>query len=307
MMRLAQPALLLIGLLLLLPCCIRPRRAWLFSSVLLLPARRRVGVAAVLTACLTTAALGLMLIALAKPQRVVAHTHRTVEARDIILTLDLSLSMEGHIVARTESRRTERKLDVIRKAAHTFVQRHQHDRLGLIVFGDAAFGAWPLSTDSRTLEERLERLDILLPAELRGTHVANGLRKSLDHMQELGQSKTKIILMLTDGLDTISPQVEHELVQRIRKDGVKLYVLGLQLPSNSSIISLTRQAQGHYYDIQQVEALEAALRDVEQLETSNIGIDYETEYQELYAYFVLPGLLLWLASTVCKSMWVFHT
>ena len=307
MIRLAQPAFLLVGLVLLLLVCLRPRRAWLFSSVLLLPERRCLDMAAVFTACLTIGAIALMLLALAKPQRVVAHTYRAVEARDIILTLDLSLSMEGHIIVGTDARQTERKLDVIRKAAHTFVRRHQHDRLGLIVFGDAAFGAWPLSTDSRTLEERLERLDLLLPAELRGTHVANGLSKALDHMQELGQSRTKIILMLTDGLDTISPKVEAELVRRIRHDGIKLYVLGLQLPNNSSIISLTRRAQGRYYDIQQVKTLEAALRDVEQLETSNVHTGHDTQYEELYPYFVLPGLLLWLGSTVCKSIWVLDT
>lgn len=306
MIHLAHPAFLLMGLLILLPLFVRHRRSWQYSSVRLLSARHQADWGTILTLAMTITALSLLVFALARPLRSLAHTHREVIARDIILTLDLSLSMEGHIQTKNDNARTRRKLALIQKAALAFVKRHQDDRLGLIVFGDQAFGAWPLSTDSTTLKRRLERLDELLPAELRGTHVENALVKSLDHMQALGQSETRMIVMLTDGLDTIEPEAQERLVKRIRQKGIKLHVMGIQLPKNASLIRVTREAEGRYYDIDRAEALEQALRDVELHEPSTIHIQHEIEYQEIYPIFVLVGLLLWLGSTVCKTIWVFE-
>jgi Ca-activated chloride channel family protein len=305
MIHLAHPMLLMVGLLFLMPYLVRRRRAWHYSSLLLFSTRHQTGFRVLLTLGMMIGALTLLLIALARPQRSLAHTHREALARDIILVLDLSLSMEGHIQMHHEGHRTQRKLDVMQQTALAFVKRHQHDRLGLIVFGDDAFGAWPLSMDSTTLQKRLERLDDLLPADLRGTHVEKALLQSLDHMQELAQSQSKIIVMLTDGLDAISPQVQARLVRRLHKQGIKLYVLGVQLPENSSIMHLTHQAQGRYYAIDRADAMEKAFREIDYQEPSRIQIQREMRYQELYPFFVLPGLMLWLLSTVCRSFLVF--
>lgn len=304
MMHFAHPILLLVGLLLLLPLIVRRRHAWQYSSLALLSTRLHMGLGMWLTTAMSLCALLLILMALARPQRSLAHTERDIVARDIILTLDLSLSMEGHILAQDNSKRTQRKLDVMQQAAVAFVQRHTHDRLGLIVFGDQAFGAWPLSTDSKTLLKRLEHLGDLLPAELRGTHVENALEASLQHMQDLAASQTKIIVMLTDGLDTINPKAEERLVQHLKNQGIKLYVLGIQLPDKSSLIQLTHKAQGKYYPIDHANAVMTAIQDIEHHEPSRLQVQQAMEHQELYVFFLIPGLMLWLASGVCKSIWL---
>jgi Ca-activated chloride channel family protein len=304
MIRLMHPALLMIGVLFLLPYLLRPRRAWKYSSLQLLPAGKQMGIEFLLTAGMTIGALVLLLIALARPQKILAQVQRGLDARDIVLTLDLSLSMEGYIPTDAGAQQPRKKLDVVQQAALAFVKRHQRDRLGLIVFGDQAFGAWPLSTDTTTLLQRLQRLDSLLPAELRGTHVENALLKSLDHMQELGQAQTKMVVMLTDGLDTIGAEAEERLLRRLRTQDTKLYVLGLQLPDDSSIVHLTRRAQGRYYDVNRAEELEQALQDVERLERSRITMSHNTAYRELFQLFAFPGLILLLGSTICKSVWV---
>lgn len=304
MIRLAQPAFLSIGVLLILPYLLRPQRAWQYSNVQLLLAEKRTGVGFLLIAAMTIVAMTILLIALARPQMVLAHAQRRVDARDIIIVLDLSLSMEGHLPSHNGGNQTIRKLDVIQRAALAFVKRHQHDRLGLIVFGDEAFGAWPLSTDSTTLRKRLQDLDILLPPELRGTHVENALIKSLDHMLELGQAQTKIIMLLTDGLDTINPETQDMLLQRLRHEEIKLYVLGLQLPKDSSLVRFTHRAQGRYYDINKADELAHAVLDVERLEQSTINTSHEAVYKEIYPFFAFPGLTLLLGLTIFKSIWV---
>jgi Ca-activated chloride channel family protein len=192
----------------------------------------------------------------------------------------------------------------MQRATQTFVKRHKNDRLGLIVFGDEAFGVWPLSTDSRTLERRLQQLDTLIPTQLRGTRIETALVKSLNHLQELGQANTKMVVLFTDGLDTIEAGKADRLVQRLQQDNIKLYLLGIQLNDKSSVVSLAHRVQGRYFEVNKAEELESALQDIEQLEKSSVREAQDIEREELYRRFALAGLVLLLASTVCKSVWV---
>ncbi|HEY7496342.1 MAG TPA: VWA domain-containing protein, partial [Candidatus Tectomicrobia bacterium] len=249
MINLAHPALLAIGGLLLLPYLLRPRRAWQYSSLQILPGSKRVGFVCLLTIGVTCGALTLLLIALARPQQTITHRQQAVDARDIVLTLDLSLSMEGYLFSNDAELRRLRKLDLMQRATQTFVKRHKNDRLGLIVFGDEAFGVWPLSTDSRTLERRLQQLDTLIPTQLRGTRIETALVKSLNHLQELGQANTKMVVLFTDGLDTIEAGKVDRLVQRLQQDNIKLYLLGIQLNDKSSVVSLAHRVQGRYFEV----------------------------------------------------------
>ncbi len=304
MIRLAHPALLAIGVLLILPYLIRTRRAWLYPGSHLLPSRRGVGFGVILTTSMTILAFTLLLIALARPQRSEAITHRVAVARDIILVLDLSLSMEGHLATMAGDHQRQSKLVITQEAALAFVQRHPDDRLGLVVFGDEAFGAWPLSADHATLNRRLHSLDSLLPAALRGTHLSKALVKSLDHLDALAQSRHQLIVLLTDGLDTIQEEDQEQLADRFHKHGVHFYVLGIQLPSDASLVQFTNRAEGRYYDIHKADQLEQALLDVERLEPSKMLLQQEMSYQELFPFFGLPGLLLLLASMIGKSIWI---
>lgn len=303
MMHLTQPELLLIGGLIVVPYLVRPRRAWQYSCLQLLPLQARAGFTTLLTTALVASAFLLLLIALANPQRTTVHNTETIQARDIVLTLDLSLSMQGYLRS-AEPPKKQRKLNLIQQAALTFVEQHDHDRIGLLVFGDEAFGAWPLSTDATTLRARLQHLETLIPTSLRGTNVGKALVQSLDHMQERGQAKIKILILLTDGLDTIAPEVAEDILQRLRDQNVVLYVLGMELSDTASIVHLSGQAQGQYFDIGKADDLDTAFRAIDQLAASRVLVTRELEPELLYRFFAIPGLLLLLLSMICKALWV---
>lgn len=300
---LAYPGLLLVGVCLLLPYLVRPRQAWYYSYLKLLPESKKIDLPFVFTACITWSALILILIALARPQEITTQRIQRLETRDILLVLDLSFSMEGTIFSEREQK-TVSKLDLLQQVSLEFVQRHPHDRLGLIVFGDEAFGVWPLSMDSTTLRKRLQHLHTLLPKEVRGTHIAKGLERALDHFQELGQAQTKLLLLFTDGMDTIDPVAAEYILQELRRNKITLYLLGIQLRDDTDIVQLTRQAQGRYFHIQQEKELEAALQEIEHLEKSHIEVVSKTEPKELYPIFAFTGLLLLLLSIFLKHTWV---
>jgi len=303
MYSLAQPGFLALGAVLLLPGLLRHRRVWQYSNTRLLHNAGRRDLLSICLHTVTWLALGLLLIGLAKPLKGLEHVQEHFEARDVLLALDLSLSMEGFLEWDGQEM-PPTKLELIRDAALEFVRHHEHDRLGLIVFGDDAFGVWPLSMDHEILERRLERLDSLLPPALRGTHVARAVERSLDHFDEMEQSHSKVLMLLTDGLDSIAPEVADQLVRRLEQHDIKLYVLGMQLSGSTSIVTLAHRVKGGYYNINNAEELAKALRDIDEQEASSITVNRATESKELYSYFVLPGLILLSMSSVVRSAWV---
>lgn len=302
MIHLAHPFLLLVGSLLLLPCLLRPQRAWYYSSLELLKGGKQIDRSKLLTSAVTFGALFLLLIALARPQEAREQRNHILEVRDILLTIDISLSMEGKIFSERDGKNIS-KLELVRRASLEFVQRHPRDRLGFIVFGDDAFGVWPLSIDSTMLQKRLQHLHTLLPSTLRGTHIEKALHKSLAHFQELGQAQTKLLLLLTDGLDTIDPTAEEQILTQLQAQKVTLYLMGIQLKEDASIVRLTRRANGRYFQIHKGEELEKAFQEIAQLERSQVEIVQEGEIKELYGLFALPGLILLLLSIVLKQTW----
>lgn len=303
MYSLAQPGFLALGAVLLLPGLLRYRRVWPYSNARLLRAAGQRDVLSICLHAITWLALGLLLIGLAKPLKGLEHIQEHLKARDVLLTLDLSLSMEG-ILDWNGTDRPPTKLELIRDAALEFVRQHEHDRLGLIVFGDDAFGVWPLSMDRQILARRLARLDTLLPPALRGTHVARAVERSLDHFDNMEQSNSKILMLFTDGLDSIAPEVADQLVRRLQQHHIKLYVLGMQLSESTSIVTLAHRVEGGYYNINNAAELAQALRDIDEQEASSITINRATESQDLYPYFVLPGFVLLFISSVVRSAWV---
>jgi Ca-activated chloride channel family protein len=305
MISLGQPAYLLIGGLLLLPYLVCRRRAWFYSCVQLFQGTRRVSLPVVITSGLTGLGILLLLVALGKPQKGTEYLSETVATRDILLTLDLSLSMEGFL--EWESGKVPpTKLELIQDAALQFVKTHQSDRLGLIVFGDDAFGVWPLSLDNAMMQKRLEKLASLLPPALRGTHVAKALDKSLDHFAHFDHDATRILLLLTDGLDSIEPKVEEQLIRRLKQSKVSLYVLGMQLNDSTSIVKLARQVEGGYFNINNADELAKALRDIDRLERSPVTVNRRVDNEDLFAYFASSGLVLLLLSTMATSAWVWE-
>jgi Ca-activated chloride channel family protein len=251
----------------------------------------------------TLLALLLLLIALARPQGGEGQSQQVQEVRDIVLTLDLSLSMDGALTSVAGQPYTS-KLDLVQQAALTFVERRQHDRLGLIVFGDEAFGAWPLSTDSTTLQRRLQHLRTLLPSDLRGTHVAKALEKSVDYLQTHGQARTQVVILLTDGLDLLTPETAARLVQRLNQHHITLYVLGIDLLENSNIVQFIRRANVQYFNITKADELDNTMHAIDRLETSSITETQLMTRQELYPFFVVPGLLCLFVSLTLQALWM---
>jgi len=79
----------------------------------------------------------LLVAAAARPELVLPPIQKTESARDLLLAVDISDSMKTPDFADPQGRRLTR-LDAVKQVLHDFIARREGDRVGLLVFGEAA-------------------------------------------------------------------------------------------------------------------------------------------------------------------------
>ncbi len=280
-MRLADPLWLLLGLLFVPVLLARARPHLGYSNLGLLGDASGVPVWARLAGWAMGIGIGLLLVALARPQWGQAVERERREARDIVLAMDLSASMQTELRSGGGP-----KIDLAKAAALRFVERRQGDRVGLLVFGDETYGSWPLSLDLDVVGEKIRALR----PDFGGTDLAKPVEKGLAHLQEFGQSTAKAIILVTDGEAPIPAALRHEIQSRLVAMDVHLYVMGIDLGGSADILDLVGRHDGHVFELTRAEDFSSAFEEVDRLEPSVVVVEKRAAHRELYPGFALGGL-----------------
>ncbi len=235
--QLANPAML--ALLLLVPAlgalrlwpALRRRRAgvFVFSRARLAASRGRTWRVWLdpLPDVLALLALGLLIVAMARPQRLQAQEVE-VEGIDIYLALDMSGSMRAIDMSREEIAQLERRgkrpqdrFEIAIDTLKTFVRSRRADRIGMVVFGSEAYLQFPLTLDYNTILGMLDRLR-LGDINQGGTAIGNAAGRAVAGLKD-SDATTKILILITDGDrrgGNISPRQAAEMAKTL---GVKIF------------------------------------------------------------------------------------
>jgi Ca-activated chloride channel family protein len=216
-------------------------------------------------------------------------------ARDIVLIMDLSYSMETGF----EESERPRKIDVAKSAAAQFIESRETDRIGLLVFGDETFGSWPLTRDLKLISKKVDRLGSTFYG---GTDLTKPFLKAMDHFLEKGQSEKRILLFVSDGEATIFPRDKEEIISRLRKMDIHLYLVGIQVGKGSSdILEIVKAVGGKFIDVKSSAELEAAFKEIDRLEPSLVEVAVRGESQELYPLCILSALGTLFSLTLLRN------
>ena len=176
---------------------------------------------------LATVAWLLLVTAVAAPVRIEPPITRDTGGRDVLLALDLSGSMDTQDMAGPDRRQVSR-LDAARSVLKAFIARRKDDRLGLIVFGSAAFTLAPFTRDHAVLDGLLDETFPRMAGPQTMIGDAIGLAAQ---SFERAQTQGRMMILLTDGNDTgsrVAPIRAAEIAARI---GVKIYTVSLGDPA----------------------------------------------------------------------------
>jgi Ca-activated chloride channel family protein len=171
----------------------------------------------------------LCVAALARPQWVEPPIERIVAARDLLLAIDLSQSMEARDFTGPDGRRVDR-LTAVKQVVDEFIARRKTDRIGLIVFGQAAFPQAPLTLDHESVRLLLQetRIGMAGPQTSIGDAIGVAIR-----MTENSKAKEKVLVLLTDGNDTASRLPPERAADIAKRHGIVIHTIGIGDPRAS--------------------------------------------------------------------------
>lgn len=236
----------------------------------------------------------LLVVALARPQYLEPAIHKTVPTRDLLLLVDLSGSMETEDFTNQENKRIDR-LSAVQAVLADFLSRREGDRVGLIVFGSAAFVQVPFTQDLDVCKRLLEELSVGMAGPKTALGDAIGLAITLFERSEV---KQRVIIALTDGNDTGS-QVPPAKAARIAADqGIVLHTVAVGDPAaageekldEATLKEMAAATGGKYFFAGDRQQLEGIYDTLDRLETRKVETISHRPRVDLF-YWPLAGAL----------------
>ncbi len=264
----------------------------------------------ILPSILRLASLCLLLIALAGPRIVLQEADATTEGIDMVLALDCSLSMAAEDFQINGQRQS--RFDIIKQVVEEFINKRSHDRIGLVVFGGRAYTVCPLTTDYDWLKENLKRVKLGIVED--GTAIGSGISSALSRLKQ-SQAPSKVIIVLTDGMNNAGKIEPLAAAQAAREMGVKVYTIGagtkglapypvtdmfgrkfyqnIQIDIDEDMMTrIAQMTSAQYFRATDTESLRKIYKDIDALEKTKITEQGYREYQELFGYFIIAALIL---------------
>ncbi len=178
------------------------------------------------------AALILGVLAIARPQNRLRGEDAEERGIDLVVVLDLSGSMRalmdapddsaGAVAGNQPTRRLTR-LDTAKEVILDFVSRRKTDRIGVVVFGKAAYILSPPTLDKTLLAQLVSKMELDL-IDGNGTAIGDAVGTGVARLRR-SNARSKAIILLTDGdsnAGTIAPEYSAHLAEA---QGVRVYTI----------------------------------------------------------------------------------
>lgn len=286
----------------------RRRSAIAFSSARLAQTEGRSGALrwrAVLPV-LRIAALALLIVGLARPQFGWAERFINTEGLDIVLALDVSLSMENDDFQ-------PNRLEAAKAVIKEFIAGREADRISVVIFGSSPMTLCPPTLDYDAIKQFVDSVDFGI-IDGRSTAIGMGLASSLKNLRE-SESPGKVVILLTDGesnAGTISPQTAAEMARAL---GVRVYTVGVGSPEPYIVVrtplglrramnrspvdadtlkQIAEATGGQFFLADNEDKLRAIYAEIDQMEKTEAEIVEFNNYEERMQWAVAPALLLLL-------------
>lgn len=271
---------------------------------------------------LASVALALLILGLGRPQLGRTLSHVEASGIDIMLVVDVSRSMltEDYTIGHSRANRIE----TIKKVAKDFIEKRPNDRLGMIAFAGRPYLVSPLTLDHDWLLQNLERVRIGLVED--GTAIGSAIASACNRLHDK-QSKSKVIILLTDGDNNAGKVTPETAAEAVKALGIKFYAIGagtngvapfpftdpfghtvyqdVQVEFNEDGLKKVAQiANGQYHYAGDTRTLENIFAQIDQLEKSKVELTQYKQYRDLFPWLLAGGFSVLAVQTVlAQTIW----
>jgi Ca-activated chloride channel family protein len=258
-------------------------------------------------------ALSFLIVAIARPQQKFTEENTEGEGIDIMLCFDIS----GSMMAKDFS---PNRLEASKELAMEFVSGRPGDNIGIVIFSAVSFTLCPLTTYHEAVFQQMQNIKSGY-LENEGTAIGSGIATCVDRLKD-SKSKSKIIILLTDGVDyggVIPPDIAKEMAKLYK---IKIYSIGvgsakeleeevetplgrqrqkLTLEFNENLLKeLAQETGGVYYNAKSKEALQEVYANINKLEKSKIKRTTFHRFEEKFLPFVIAAIALLLLDVILR-------
>lgn len=249
-----------------------------------------------------------------KPQLVDSRSNIIVDGVDIVLTLDVSGSMQLQDYSDDERSR----FDIAKEEAIRFIQKRPNDAIGLVLFGNAALCRCPVTMDKKILTELLENL-ALGDIDPDATMLSTGLITAINRLKS-SQSRSKVIILLTDGEPSPGDVDPRAAIEIAKKFGIKIYTIGIgsekdetiyhplfggmiQKPKvNAALLKeIARETGGKFFMAHNDRDMRSIYDTIDRLERTKHESPLYSRYFDIYGWFALAVILVLISEQILAA------
>jgi len=258
-------------------------------------------------------AAAFLIVALARPQ--ISHASTKVEASgvDMMLTLDVSGSMQA-LDLKLDGKRSDR-LTVVKSVVSKFIAARPNDRMGIVAFAARPYLVSPLTLDHAWLDKSLSRVSTGVGED--GTAIGSALAASVNRLRH-SDAKSRVIVLLTDGVNnsgSVQPLLAAKAAAAL---GIKVYtiavggtgrapipvvddnghqhvVMGQVEVDEATLKGIADTTGGAFFRATDTDSLVAIYQRIDGLEKTTRTTSTIDHREERFAWAAIPGLALLLA------------
>lgn len=278
-------------------------------------------------AMLAVLGLSLLVIALARPQRIEDRREVRSQGYDLILAIDLSGSMRAEDYEKGGSRMN--RLQAIKPVVQAFINDRPGDRIGIVVFSGRAYTLAPLTFDHRWLARQVERLKIGLIED--GTALGDGLGVALTRLEQAGREADNkrqgaFVILLTDGANNRGALTPAQAAELARDRGIPVYTIGagrdglVPMPvtdprtgrtigyrqaisdlDESALREIASVTGGRYFRADDHRTIAQAFQSIDEAQKIEFQAKSYLLADELFGWFAIPGAIAILGGALIAS------
>lgn len=257
----------------------------------------------------------LLVVALAGPRTGARVVEETAEGIAIVLAVDVSQSMLA------EDLRPRNRLGAAKQTLARFIQRREHDRIGLVAFAAEAMTRVPLTRDYGVLAEAVGSLQSGTLGE--GTAIGDGLAASAARLRR-AEERSRVVVLMSDGASNRGDVDPRQAARAAAALGIRVYTIAMGADTVARVpVAITRvgvryalaktvvdeklladiasTTRGRYYRARDTEALRRIYDDIDRLERTPVRTRRYHRTRDQYLPFLLAGAALLVAEWLFRA------
>jgi len=254
--------------------------------------------------------LGLLIVAVARPQFGRGTSEVEASGIDILLAVDVSGSMEA-MDFELDGKPVNR-IEVVKSVVSKFIQDRPNDRIGLIAFAGRPYLVSPLTLDHDWLQQRLDQVRVGMVED--GTAIGSAITSGVNRLREQ-EAKSRIMILLTDGMNNAGKVQPDLAAAAARSLGIKVYTIGAGTRGEAPVpvtdafgrreLAMARvdideetlnevasMTGAQYYRATNTDSLARIYEEINALETTTRTMKRFSHYNEIFTLAAFPALLL---------------